>query len=127
MTPATEMICVRMPIKIVSILNTREHHMARHRRAKAHRSLAYTLLRGTLRKPPAGEPVEILLTRIAQRELDGHDNLTAGFKAAADGVADWLGIDDSNPLLTWRYVQRRGPPKQYEAEIVVKWALQAGT
>ncbi len=121
---AVEVLCVRLPVKVVSVMNAREHFMARARRAKAHRGLAALMLRGTRRKPPAGVPVEVVMTRIAPRELDG-DNNQAGCKALRDGVADWLGLDDNNPLVTWKYAQRRGPPKNYECEIVVRWEVVA--
>jgi hypothetical protein len=36
------------------------------------------------------------------------------------GVADWLGIDDGDKRLTWRYAQRRGKPKEYAAEVKIE-------
>ena len=51
--------------------------------------------------------MQITLTRIAPRTLDD-DNLAAGFKATRDRVADWLGVDDGDKRLTWRYAQERG-------------------
>jgi hypothetical protein len=51
------------------------------------------------------------------------DNLASGFKAARDGVADWLGIDDGSPRLSWRYGQRKSKPGEYAAEVSVEWEL----
>lgn len=36
------------------------------------------------------------------------------------GVADWLGIDDGDPRLTWQYAQRKSKPGNYAAEIVIE-------
>lgn len=58
------------------------------------------------------------LTRIAPRELDG-DNLQSSLKACRDGVADWLGVDDRDPRVTWSYAQRRGAPHYYAVEVQV--------
>ena len=110
------MICVEIPIRTVSVLNTREHHMARARRAKAHRQAAHWSL-VTLKKPAL--PCTVTLTRIAPRPLDG-DNNQAAMKACRDGVADWLGVDDRDPRVTWAYGQRRGAPKHYAVEVAIQ-------
>lgn len=54
-----------------------------------------------------------------QRVLDD-DNLASGFKATRDGVADWLGVDDGDKRLTWRYAQEKGAPKFYGVRIEVE-------
>jgi hypothetical protein len=55
------------------------------------------------------ERVVITLTRIAPGTLDREDNLTAGFKAVRDGVADGLMRDDRDGRLRWHYEQvKRG-------------------
>lgn len=64
-------------------------------------------------------PCVVTLTRVAPSAgLDG-DNLQGSLKAARDGVADWMKVDDRDPRVTWRYEQRRGRPKQYAVEICV--------
>ena len=53
--------------------------------------------------------VVITLTRVAPGTLDREDNLTAGFKAVRDGIADALGLDDRDGRLRWHYEQvKRG-------------------
>lgn len=111
------MTTVYLPIRIQSTANLRECWQAKARRAKTQRMTAFMAMHGTER--PA-LPVTITLTRIGAKALDS-DNLAAGFKAVRDGVADWLGIDDGSPLVTWRYEQRRGKPREYAAE--VSWGL----
>ena len=121
MTGPINVLCVLLPLRIVSVLNLREHHMARARRAKLHRRTAHILLGQACPTPPTGL-LRITLTRIAPRDLDGHENLPAGFKGVVDGVADWLKVDDSDKRLTFAYAQRTGKPKEYAAEVVVEWA-----
>ena len=48
-------------------------------------------------------PCRVRLTRLAPTELDAHDGMPASLKKPLDGVADWLGVDDSNPAVQWEY------------------------
>lgn len=119
---ATHVICVRLGLRIVSEANQRGHWAKKAARAKLHRTCAAAALYGTcIRGAPVKPPVIITLTRIAPRQLDS-DNLAGGFKAARDGIADWLHIDDGDERLTWRYEQRKGRPGEYDAECVIEWA-----
>lgn len=101
---------VVLPIKIVSVSNLREHYMVRAKRSKVHRHTAATMLRAA-GKPPA-PPVSVTLTRIGARTLDT-DNLSSGCKAARDGIADWLGLDDGDERITWRYGQQKGAAGEF--------------
>lgn len=105
--PLPGAIDVLVPIKVVSVLNQREHWAARARRAKLHRESTYHAMRAEALFSGTTGPLEITLTRIAPRLLDD-DNAIAGLKAARDGIADWLGRDDGDQLLTWRYGQQKG-------------------
>ncbi|MES2415115.1 MAG: hypothetical protein V4614_15015 [Pseudomonadota bacterium] len=101
---------VLLPIKTVSVLNTREHHQQRARRAALHRRTAFMMMKswGT---PPA-LPMTITMTRISVGTLDD-DNLASAFKAARDGVADWLGVDDGDTRITWVRKQKKGKRLEY--------------
>jgi hypothetical protein len=121
MTGPVNVLCVLLPLRIVSVANLREHWSKRHRRAALHRGTARAMMFQACRMPPSTGPVQITLTRIAPRTLDS-DNLASGFKGTRDGVADWLGVDDGHGSLTWRYAQRKGHTAQYAAEVVVEWA-----
>lgn len=114
------MIDVRLPLRIVSEANMREHWRKVAQRRKDHRVTARLVLQQYAR--PMGETcvVSVMLTRIAPRKLDD-DNLQSGFKAARDGVADWLGIDDGSPRIKWRYGQSKGRPGEYAARVEVQW------
>ena len=119
---ASGVICIVIPLKLVSVANLREHWAKRASRAKQHRLLAWANLRG--HSAPRVGKVAVTLTRIAPRPLDS-DNLSSSFKATRDGVADWLGVDDGSDLVTWNYAQRKGKPKEYAAEIVVEFGVEA--
>lgn len=110
-----------LPVHIESVMNCREHWRKKAKRAKSHRTMGYYLLR--IAMPGGGYewtgPLNVTLVRVAPRKLDS-DNLAAAFKACRDGVADALGIDDRDPRVTWLYDQRRGRPKEYAAEVVIK-------
>lgn len=110
-------LCVALPLRIVSVANLREHWRTRAGRAKLHRATAKAVMRA--HKPPA-LPITVTLTRISPRSLDD-DNLAAAFKACRDGVADWLGLPDNHPGIRWQYAQRKGRPMG--AEIVVESEL----
>ena len=117
---AAYIICAMLPLHIVSEANQRGHWSKSASRKALHRNTARCIMQSHAR-PSHGGPITITLTRIAPRQLDD-DNLASGFKSARDGVADWLGIDDGDKRLTWRYAQRRGAAGQYCADVVVEWA-----
>jgi hypothetical protein len=58
--------------------------------------------------PPPALPVVVTLTRVGTgtRPLDD-DNLRRALKAVRDVVAGWLGADDADPRIRWRYRERR--------------------
>lgn len=106
MTP----VIITVEIKTPNALNRREHHMARHRRIRSHRTQAFLAVRASLAAARVQPPCTVTMTRIAPSEgLDAHDGLPASLKGLVDGVADALGLDDGDERLTWRYDQRRGP------------------
>ena len=105
------------PIRIESVANLREHWSKRSQRAKTQRAMVELYLRQ--HGAPKAASV-VTLTRIAPRPLDT-DNLSGGFKACRDGVADWLGVDDSVKAgIEWRYAQRKGNPHQYAVEVKIE-------
>jgi hypothetical protein len=93
-----------LPIRLPSVANMREHWAKKARRVKEQRSTVAMVLRTALSQPTL--PAVIDLVRISPRQLDD-DNLQSAFKAVRDGVADWLGVDDADEQVTWRYAQKR--------------------
>ena len=112
------MIFASLPIRIHSEANGRQHWRKVAERKRNQRMVARLVMQQHAR-PMSPVAVRITLTRVAPRVLDD-DNLASGFKAVRDGIADWLGIDDGSPLLTWRYEQRK-ERRVYAAEVAVSW------
>jgi crossover junction endodeoxyribonuclease RusA len=111
---------IKLPIRIESEANRREHWAAKANRAKIIRSSACLMVSPHRRKILSiGPMLTIRLTRIAPRELDD-DNLVRGCKAARDGVADALGMDDRDRRLRWAYAQERGEPGEYAVRIDIE-------
>lgn len=107
-----------VPLRTGRGLNSREHHMTRHRRVKAEREAVQWVLNGN--PPPAGA-VRVLLVRVSPSKsgLDG-DNLQGSLKACRDQVADWLGRDDCDGgTIAWAYGQRPGRKGEWAVELHV--------
>ncbi len=102
-----------VPLRLVSEANLREHWATRARRRRQHRSVVALSLRAHARPEL---PAVITLTRLAPRRLDT-DNLAAACKAARDGVADWLGVDDGDARIEWRCEQRSAGAGVYGLEV----------
>jgi hypothetical protein len=111
-------VVVHLPVHTVSTLNAAEHWSKRSRRAAEHRGLARMVLAAPLRAASLPLPVLVTLTRVAPRQLD-LDNLQGALKNVRDGVADALGVDDRTTLVTWKYGQRRGKPREYGVGIEI--------
>lgn len=108
---------IEVPIRIESVANISEHWTVRAKRTGIHKTSTYHALRAA--KAPHAVPCTVTLTRVApRRTLDG-DNLQAGCKAARDGVALWLDVDDADERIEWVYRQRKGSPKQYALEVEI--------
>lgn len=115
---AGEMILsVTIQLRTVSETNVREHWSARHKRRKRQRFHVWNVLYAHPVKVPF--PCVVTMTRISPRALDGHDNLRASLKAPVDAVAGWLGTDDADPRITWRYAQERGGVREHAVRIEV--------
>lgn len=59
-------------------------------------------------KQPPAVPCAVTLTRVAPSNGLDSDNLQGGLKAVRDELAVWLGVDDRDPRVEWKYAQRRG-------------------
>ncbi len=97
------MVEVDIPIRTVSEANGREHWAIKAKRVKLHRDTAHMVIRHAL-KGEKPLPCVVTLTRMSPRLLDD-DNLRQALKATRDGIADWLGVDDRDPLIRWEYGQ----------------------
>jgi hypothetical protein len=108
-------------MRLVNALNAREHYMVRARRTKQQRNTIWLMLRSAYGSADAVNPkmpLRVTITRIAPRALDRGDNLEASCKAVRDGVADWLGIDDRDPRVSWVCEQVKGGlPREYAVRV----------
>jgi hypothetical protein len=114
-----------LPLRTISEANVsqREHWAVKHKRHQWQRGQTRLILRAEWGKLMTNwqTPALITLTRIAPRTLDEGDNLAMSMKSIRDGVADWMGTQDNDPLLTWKYAQERGTkPREYAVRITVE-------
>ena len=119
---AVGVICVTLPVRLVSEANLHDHWAVKAGRVKAQRKAARMVVANALRTfdQDGGRPVRITITRVSPRELDG-DNMQSAAKAVRDGIADALGYrNDSHPHLTWVYAQSKGGPG---CEVTLEFAL----
>lgn len=101
------MIDVTLPLRLVSLSNQREHWAKRAKRAKAHRAITSLRFKVPHNAQAFRGPLVITLTRIGKRKLDD-DNLRGACKSVRDGVADFLGVNDADPRIEWKYEQEKG-------------------
>lgn len=112
---------IRLPLKLVSEANVREHWAKKAGRAKiqkfATRVAVQWVMSERQQKPPM--PCRVVLTRLGKRKLDS-DNLQRAFKAVRDGVAKAVGIDDGSDELQWEYKQIQDKSYAVVVEVWVK-------
>lgn len=110
---------VSLPLHTVSEANKRRHWRGRAQRAREQRTAVAFRLRAAVGLQPPPLPILVTMTRVAPRRLDS-DNLASALKACRDGAADWLRVDDRDPLVVWRYQQRKGQPREYAVEVAME-------
>ena len=90
-------VIYKIPLKLISAANAREHWAKRAKRVKRERQAALIVQKHPL-------PCTVTITRHGKRLLDG-DNLQSAGKGLRDGIAARLGVDDAYPRVTWKYDQ----------------------
>ena len=90
-----------IPIKTVTGLNAREHHMVRARRVKAEKHATALIVR------PFPTPCIVRMVRLSSVLCDD-DNLQGACKAIRDEIAKLCGVDDGpRGPITWAYAQEK--------------------
>ena len=113
----------QLPIKTASEANSSEHWTKKAKRHKIQKNWVKWAYHSD--KPRIQIPCTVVLTRIAPRALDSHDNLPTSLKYLADGVAECLipgkavGRADDCKEITWEYRQEKGKPKEYAVRIEI--------
>jgi hypothetical protein len=51
------------------------------------------------------EAYEVTIHRVGWNAMDAHDSLRSASKSVVDAVAEWIGLDDADPRITWLYSQ----------------------
>lgn len=116
-----------VPVRLVSLLNMREHWATKARRAKKQRNAARMCAMACNRFADIksaiadGAQLVVTITRLAPRQLDD-DNLAGSAKHVRDGIADALGIDDRDSRVRWRYGQAKGAPGRYSCAVRIEEA-----
>lgn len=111
-------------VQLVSLTNEHRHWRVRQKRAGIQRDMIPLVLRSRFGATPPAPPLLITLTRIAPRRLDS-DNVVGACKTARDAVADYLGLDDGDPRLTWQYADVRGPRFVHALRVRIEPRLSA--
>ena len=96
--------------------------MVRARRVKKERTTVAWVL---LNQPRPALPVEVTLVRRAPSNGLDDDNLTQSMKACRDQVAVWLGVDDRDPRVQWKYDQLRDKLWSVTIEVAAMAAVPA--
>ena len=126
----------QLPIKTANEANSSEHWTKKAKRRKMQR----WMIKAALRAEPlivalperrnddshfALCKIRIVLSRIAPRNLDSHDNLPMAFKGIVDAISEELtgnyvaGRADDADWITWEYRQEKGKVRQYAVRIEI--------
>jgi hypothetical protein len=106
-----------VPTQTKNPLNNREHWRKVSRRAAEEKELTVIAAPKHTR---VVLPCVVVMTRCSQRTMDSHDGVRAALKHIADGVAEWVGVDDrESDVLRFQYEQERCPKGQNGVRIRV--------
>src|SRR5579872_1261629 len=96
---------LQIPTK--SEANCRDHWAVKAKRVKTQRKETFLTCRQEfgIVQIPKDSKITVELMRVATRKVDS-DNLQSSLKAARDGVADYLQIDDGSGRINWVYSQQ---------------------
>jgi len=119
---------VEYTIDIPSSANLRGAVKARISRVKRQRERAYWTLFAAERngaKLPE-KPYTVTITRISKRKItDAHDNLRYACKPTADGIAQFLKVDDGDiSLVNWEYKQETNLRGKVVSETTVRIEIE---
>lgn len=112
-----------LPIRAVSEANSREHWRKKSARHKVQRRWVKSAFQNE--RPKLELPLRVVITRIAPRRLDEHDNLPMSVKYIIDALAANLtgistpGLADSVHGLQFEVKQEKGAVREYGVRIEI--------
>ena len=130
---------VTIPIRTVSESNLSEHWAKKGKRHKQQKTVTRLWMNQALSDQTSlnnleymqEHPLILVITRLAPRSLDGHDNLAMSLKWVTDAICECfvpgLAIgraDSSDRFKEIRYEQKKGVPKTYAVSVQVFPASQ---
>lgn len=109
-----------MPLYTKSEANGRGHTRAKIGMVKAQRFATRRALEAFVGpRCPLPLPLRVRLTRIAPRELDD-DNAVSAMKHVRDEIAAWLGVSDrKRDVVRYEVEQEKGAPKTYGVRVEI--------
>lgn len=118
---------VEVPLRLYSEANKSGHWSSAYKRKKQQKQSVILYLQANY-VPRLTKRMNIILTRIAPRDLDAQDNLPAAFKHIIDAIASYLipglapGRADGDDRISWTFKQEKGKPKTYGIRIQISEA-----
>ena len=115
---------IRLPIRTVSEANSSEFWRIKAKRHKEQKKMIFDYWAKF--NPVIKLPANVVLIRVAPRELDSHDNLRVSFKYLTDAISECLtgikkaGRADSDKRITWDYKQEKGNVREYAIRIEIQ-------
>lgn len=110
------MIDVTIPgLRLVSEANARGSWHGGASRAAQQRSTVALFFRALRHAVPCN----VRIIRVAPSRLDD-DNLARAAKAVRDQLAEWLGVDDADPRVSWSVAQTKGGVREYAVRVIVR-------
>ena len=102
-------LVVELPIRTVNEKNHHEHWGKKKRLRGDIRTVVRMAMSGHANRQglKVKPPCHVVLTRLAPLPLDTGGNLEMALSATRDGIADWLGINDRSPTVTWECGQEK--------------------
>ena len=113
-------LTVELPIHTFSEKNTHVHWGKKQKLMGDIRPVvrmamtAHANVRGIKVSPPCS----VRMIRLAPTELDAGDNLEMSLFRVRDAIADWLGINDRSPTVTWECEQERSRTYGVRVEVM---------
>ena len=123
----TEIIRIKLPIRLISEANNTDHWTKKHKRKK---DIAKKLRSNLPNLSNCHLPCKVTLIRVAPRRFD-YDNLVISFKYIRDFLANLLvpglaaGRADDDERIEWCYEQVRGEAKEYAIIVCIESKFRA--